>query len=409
MRVTQRDLARYRNAVDEQADLARAYVSSALEAYFAQNPGASTADGREFAIALLETALPNFADAAGTLAADFFDEMMEAEGIDAVSELYDTTDYSVVEDKVRFFADRLNDGDQEAFKRQVVDATHYFVKRSAYDNMIRNCSANDVRYARVPSGFETCGFCFMLSSRGFVYESEETAKGKHGYHAHCDCCIVPGKKGRTVIDGYDPKGMAERWEACAKAIGTYDQAAVLKEVESRDWEWLYTGTCRNTRLAANPDAKWFKENMPEVYGAWQESVSRICGERRRPPGLKLSQEQRSHIFGTTHYNRRLEPDPNDPGRMRGPSYFTDENGRPWPADDDLEATLDWIWELIRNQAGRGVPRLNRQNVEWNGEEIIDCGTIIGVDGWSGAKVSWVAMRFGFSSVHMYPSFGQVGK
>lgn len=248
MRVTSRSLRNYRSAVDEQAGLARAYVKRALDAYFAANPNATTGDAREFCIELLKTSMPNFCDAAGTLAADFFDEVCEAEGIEVTSELYEATDYSIVEDKVRYFADRLNEGDAEAFKREVVDATHYFVKRSAYDNMVMNCEANGVRYARVPSGFETCPFCFMLASRGFVYHSEATAKGLHGYHDHCDCCIVPGKRGRTRIDGYDPKGMYKRWIACAKTVGLDPgtlnvdaRKAIMREVGTRDWHWLYTG------------------------------------------------------------------------------------------------------------------------------------------------------------------------
>lgn len=248
MRLSQRALSNYRNEVNAQAELASAYVRKSLDEYFRQNPNASTADGRRFAIELLKAALPNFTVAAETLAADFFDEVMEVERVAVDSQLYDTTDYSVIEDKVRYFARKLNGKDEEAFKREVVDATHYFVKRSAYENLVRNCDANKVRYARVPSGFETCAFCFMLASRGFVYHSEATARGLHGYHNHCDCCIVPGVKGRTRIEGYDPKGMHDRWRECAETArldpNTFDveaRRAIMREVEMRDFHWLYTG------------------------------------------------------------------------------------------------------------------------------------------------------------------------
>lgn len=273
MKVSQKALSRYRKEVNGQAELARAYVLKSLDEYFRQNPDAGTADGRKFAIELLKASMPNFCDAAGTLAADFFDEICEAEGIEVSSQLYDTTDWDKVEDKIRYFAGRLNDDDVDAFKRDVVNATHYFVKRSAYENMIRNCEANEVRYARVPSGFETCSFCFMLASRGFVYRSEERARGAHGYHDNCDCCVVPGKKGRTVIEGYDPETMYRNWSMCEKAIGGDAEAReawkslphderdayiqrhkseelafrqfrtnrIMREVETRDWHWLYTG------------------------------------------------------------------------------------------------------------------------------------------------------------------------
>ena len=273
--MTQAALERYRKRLSRQSQLASGLVSRSLDAYFAQNPGGSTADARAFAVELLKTSLPNFCDAAGTLAADFFDEMMAAENIDASGELYDTTDWSIVEDKVRYFAGKLNGGDVAAFKRDVVDSTRFFVMRSAYDNMVENCKAGNVRYARVPSGFETCAFCFMLSSRGFVYHSEMTARGLHGYHAHCDCIIVPGAKGRTRIDGYDPQTMADNWERCAQTAGTHDPRAVMREVETRDWHWLYTGEAPNVTFEDDDvKKKVLDENPHELRTA--ERLAR-CG------------------------------------------------------------------------------------------------------------------------------------
>ena len=114
----------------------------------------------------------------------------------------------------------------------------------------------------------------MLASRGFVYGDEEKAGATNKFHPNCDCIVVPGAKGRTKIDGYDPDGMYDRWKSCEKTIGGIKQAKVewealdeakkneyiehadgdkLKafedfqrnriknEVETRDWHWLYTG------------------------------------------------------------------------------------------------------------------------------------------------------------------------
>ena len=111
-------------------------------------------------------------------------------------------------------------------------------------------------------------------SRGFTYRDEMTAGSLHKFHEDCDCIVVPGAKGRTKIDGYDPEGMYQRWESCEKAIGGSKQAKVewealdeakkaeyleradgdkskafrdfqlrriRREVKTRDWHWLYTG------------------------------------------------------------------------------------------------------------------------------------------------------------------------
>ena len=66
-----------------------------------------------------------------------------------------------------------------------------------------------VRFARVPSGVDTCKFCAMLASRGAVYSSEETA-GKE-IHENCHCTCVPSWGG-SDIEGYDPEEYYDRWK-----------------------------------------------------------------------------------------------------------------------------------------------------------------------------------------------------
>ncbi len=63
---------------------------------------------------------------------------------------------------------------------------------------------NKPRYARVPTGAETCAWCMLWASRGFVYKSEETAQFKRS-HFKCDCQIVPSWDRHPHIRGYDHK------------------------------------------------------------------------------------------------------------------------------------------------------------------------------------------------------------
>lgn len=81
------------------------------------------------------------------------------------------------------------------------------------------------RYARVPSGSETCGFCIMLASRGPVYHSADTAGEGGHFHSDCDCRIVPVwdshrvitaaggvvRRGGTGYEGYDPDSLFDRY------------------------------------------------------------------------------------------------------------------------------------------------------------------------------------------------------
>lgn len=72
---------------------------------------------------------------------------------------------------------------------------------------------NKVRFARVPSGINTCDFCMMLASRGFVYVSEKTAGQFTKYHSFCRCQIVPSFKAQDAfIKGYNPDELYARYK-----------------------------------------------------------------------------------------------------------------------------------------------------------------------------------------------------
>ncbi|MBW3093103.1 hypothetical protein KIH79_09255 [Bifidobacterium sp. 82T10] len=48
------------------------------------------------------------------------------------------------------------------------------------------------KWARVCGGAKPCAFCVMLASRGFAYNSQETADFGPGFHdGHCHCTVVP--------------------------------------------------------------------------------------------------------------------------------------------------------------------------------------------------------------------------
>lgn len=73
----------------------------------------------------------------------------------------------------------------------------------AFSTIAKNAQKDPARprFARVPCGAETCKFCIMLASRGFVYHSQTTASHAH---ANCDCVAVPNFKNSNHLLGYDP-------------------------------------------------------------------------------------------------------------------------------------------------------------------------------------------------------------
>ena len=118
----------------------------------------------------------------------------------------------------------------EAFKGDLVQAertvglvTDRFVKNVGRKSVRRSADRNKQRWARVPAGRETCGWCFMLASRGYVYGSERKARGIEAFHANCDCQIVPDDGVRP--EGYDPDEMYEIYKSVHQGGDTDWQVA----------------------------------------------------------------------------------------------------------------------------------------------------------------------------------------
>ena len=112
------------------------------------------------------------------------------------------------------------DGKFEAMFTQLLDRLDYETKKAAGETVMQNARRDrrEPRFARVPSGIETCSFCLMLASRGPVYWTDVTAGAMDHYHANCDCRLVPVwdysprltkrggliRRSKVEIEGYDP-------------------------------------------------------------------------------------------------------------------------------------------------------------------------------------------------------------
>ena len=86
--------------------------------------------------------------------------------------------------------------------------------RQSYTNTLMASAARDKvkpKFARVPQGAETCGFCMMLASRGFEYANGKNGERVHN-HANCDCIYVASWAGNPKADGYDPDEWYRRWK-----------------------------------------------------------------------------------------------------------------------------------------------------------------------------------------------------
>ena len=182
----------------------------------------NVAECRELVLQALAAVMPTYTDMAAQASADFYDaarELSIGKPMGAVAA--SGYDPRKTEGAVRGFVRFVLDGRVETFNEQVLQRIDYEMKRSAGESMFAN-GRRDPRkpkFARVPTGDETCDFCLMLASRGFVYSSEATAgaiKLDH-YHSGDDCRVICQWEDGGVED-YDTKAIYGRWQDSIDAL-----------------------------------------------------------------------------------------------------------------------------------------------------------------------------------------------
>lgn len=291
MQVSKDRLERYRGELSSAANDAAEFMSDYYDALRASHPNSSVAELRNMAIKSIKQALNAFSPQAGELAGELFDEIVRAEGVSARFRYQQAIEQGLVEKKVHYLAKDLVDGNNQKFMDACTTLTRFYVHREANMNMYRNVARSNIRWARVPSGAETCGFCFMLSTRDFDYTSEGAAGGLgHKFHLHCDCIIVPGTK-ETIVEGYNPKEMYARWSECADTLGlepTWENRfAIIAECETRDFKWLNSGAKPDIRYIENYEEK--NEAVRDCKFARKKVLPReyITAQRMRQLGLAV--------------------------------------------------------------------------------------------------------------------------
>jgi len=158
---------------------------------------------REQAVQAMQGVCGTSTQGAAMLAAEFYNGIRQYELGETIDATFDSgREPEATEGAVRAFAQKLVDGKQDEFVDACLDRADYEVKVAAAQTCVNNAKIDPKkpRFARVPSGEDTCEFCLMLASRGFVYHTEVTASHAH---ANCDCRIIPSWKSE-VVEGYDP-------------------------------------------------------------------------------------------------------------------------------------------------------------------------------------------------------------
>lgn len=268
MKISSQTLSNYGYAVDTIAAKAKDYVISIIRYGIEVEGLSSVSTIRDYAILGLEQTLDVFGDQAAAYSANVYDALMSEYALDLEPGKSYGMDYNKEQltSSVRYHAQKLVNGDLNGFLQNIGQKAFDLTRNTANQTMIKNAKRDykkGVRWARVPSGLETCGFCVMLASRGFVYHTKESAGynvlGLNRFHSFCDCRVFPGTED-TEIEGYDPEHLYDvylnarntihddtfrKWESAISSNQTIDSfskwltKAIVKEIETRSLQWVY--------------------------------------------------------------------------------------------------------------------------------------------------------------------------
>lgn len=178
---------------------------------------------RDVLVEYMPALVNKYGQAAGFASAEFYDELRA----DIATERRFTAIIAEADDEAviaatRRLAGSLFGGDVAQVLSGLEAVADKHVKQVARSTIQQSAAADPAKpgWARVPSGATTCAWCLKLASRGFVYESKESAASRKDggrYHHFCDCAAVPEFSDSPRLEGYDPDALYEQYKAAEAA------------------------------------------------------------------------------------------------------------------------------------------------------------------------------------------------
>ncbi len=207
-------LAQFERANDGIAAL----VDRDMAAFFAlldfTRPDAVKADLFDYVPALVS----QYGDIAATVAADWYEELREAEGVDGIfrAPLAPSVPLDQVNGRIGY-ATRASGplflGDSATLTAFMSLMANEYALQPGRDTVMQAAHRDNAAYARVPER-GACKFCLMLASRGFVY-SKDTVGDSKKFHGKCRCTAMPvwDEIRARVEYGYDPTALYDQYRA----------------------------------------------------------------------------------------------------------------------------------------------------------------------------------------------------
>lgn len=214
----------FNSLAKEGGDLSAELIKEGIQELIAKYNRLDVEDVLDLSVSAHNDVLSEFGTTASLSSEDMFVSLAEKSNIDAISSYYDVKDI-INQDIVRqafktaFFESlkgALKDANVDGYLSATKDIFSNSIHICQRETMLRNADKNGQRVARVTSGAKPCSYCYMLSSRGFVYKSEETAIASG--HVHCNCTLITGKPGDKIA-GYNYEARKEVRSIFEKVCG----------------------------------------------------------------------------------------------------------------------------------------------------------------------------------------------
>lgn len=184
-------------------------------------------ESRDSLLAFVPALTSQYGGVSATVAADWYDDLRAANKFVTGpyrAPLAEVVPVSAVASTVRFGARHLWTLAPALALSAVSMAVTEYVLRPGRDTIAKAAQEDPSRpkWARIPSGKETCGFCLVMASRGFIYTSEHAAGKGNRYHGRCDCVPTPEWSDSPRIAGYDPDGLHAMYEHARRESGVLE-------------------------------------------------------------------------------------------------------------------------------------------------------------------------------------------
>jgi hypothetical protein len=300
------EFAAYNREVARIGDRAAADVESSVLAWCRSHEDATVAEKREAAKLIMEGFVQGYDDVAAEFAAQWYDRRAEQVGA-MLEQAVTMTTYGPdsVDAVARYQAKKLAKGGDAAFAKACGEFARDDAFRSLNETIIANVGRDKdkgVRFARVPTGFETCTFCLMLASRGAVYHTRKTAGEFKHFHRRCDCKIVPGfgdDPDAELVEGVRPDELYELYKQF-KEIESYklpraQEDAVKAARADAAGDGVFSRATSDGELAAYFDAgvkdalkRFRKSKTVDSYDATVNAYLSLLGDAY---GIELAGER----------------------------------------------------------------------------------------------------------------------